>query len=229
MTAIGEIEAALAPETLSELRAAGIKPGRPVIAVDVDDTLVWFVDHLARWMAGQGFVMRLNSYQLEGSMFKEGSDIPLPFEDCIALINGFFRAETQAQQAIPGAVDAIADLSEMAQIVILTNVPRHSKDGRRANLDALGFAQPLVINSGGKGKALAWLAATAQAPVALVDDSTGQMESARKHVPDSVRLHFAGSEHIARLFPDCAHATEQVHDWSACSVELVRLLQLRRQ
>ena len=91
---------------------------------------------------------------------------------------------------------------------------------------ALGLTYPLIINSGGKGRAMAWLAATAGAQVAMVDDSVTQLESVARHVPDSVRLHFAGAEHIRRLYPECAHATEQVRDWPSCGAALRRLMQL---
>ncbi len=226
MTDIAEIEEGLAPQTLQELRATDIVPGRPVIAVDVDDTLVYFVDHLGRWMRTRGFEMRLNSYELEGSMFPTGSDQPLPFDACIALINDFFAAETEAQEPIAGGRESLEALADQAQIVILTNVPRHAATARQANLNALGLRYPLVINSGGKGRALAWLAARANAQVALVDDSSTQLESVAKHLPGSVRIHFAGAAHIQRLFPGCTHATEQVHDWATCEQRLRQHLRI---
>lgn len=213
---MANIEADLPDATLAQLRAAGIERGRPVIAVDVDDTLVLFVEHLSRWMDGQGMMMRLEHYQLEGSMFRKCDPDPLPFDECIEVINGFFRAETRAQVATPGGREALAALEARAQVVILTNVPRFATEDRRANLDRLGLDYPLVVNSGGKGRAMAWLAAASGAEVALVDDSTNQLESCAKHVPDSVRIHFAGAGHIDRLFPDCPHATTRVRDWEAC-------------
>ena len=224
MKDVTEIEEGLRADTLAELRASGVERGRPLIAVDADDVLVVFVDHLSRWMVTRGFRMQLDSYQLEGSMFPVDSDRPLPFEDCIALINEFFDAETEDQQAVPGGLEALRALEDLAQIVILTNVPRHAADARASNLRKLGLRYPLVINSGGKGRAVSWLAATAAAPVAMVDDSVTQLESVAKHVPGSVRLHFAGAEHIRRLYPDCAHATEQVHDWPSCGAALRRLM-----
>lgn len=221
-----EIEEGLHADTLSELRAAGIESGRPLIAVDADDVLVVFVDHLSRWMETRGFRMHLESYQLEGSMFPADSDRPLPFEDCIALINDFFDEETEGQQAVPGGLAALRALEDAAQVVILTNVPRHAAAARAVNLRKLGLTYPLIINSGGKGRAMAWLAATADAQVAMVDDSVTQLESVARHVPESIRLHFAGAEHIRRLYPSCAHATEQVRDWSACGAALRRLMKL---
>ena len=106
MTGLAEIEDDLAPETLRQLRAVPIETGRPLIAVDVDEVLVVFVDHLSRWMRTIGYEMRLVTYQLEGSMFSAGSDDPLPFDQCIALIRRFFDEEVHNQQAIPGGADA---------------------------------------------------------------------------------------------------------------------------
>lgn len=215
-----EIAQDLAPETLAELRAVPLEPGRPLIAVDVDEVLVVFVDHLSRYIRTLGFEMRLVRYQLEGSMFPVGSDAPLPFDDCIALINRFFEAETEAQQAIPGGAAALASLQDVAQIVILTNVPRRATEARRRNLDALGLPYPLVVNSGGKGRAMAWLAASVGAPCAFVDDSVKQIESVAKHTPEVFRIHFAWADFIDRIFPDCEHASARARSWAGAEALL---------
>ena len=199
--------------TLAQLEALEITPGRPLIAVDVDDCLAVFVDHLHRFIGTLGYEMRLDRYELEGSMFPTGSDAPLPFAECIELINRFFESECARQGAVPGGAEALRSLSADAQIVILTNVPAFAGDARRQNLAGLGIPWPVVVNAGGKGRAMAWLADAAGAPAAFVDDSVRQVESVAKHAPEVVRLHFAGAEFIRRLFPDCAAATRQVHDW----------------
>lgn len=217
---LDELEEGIAPETLAELRAVPITPGRPLIAVDVDEVLVIFVDHLRRYIRTLGYEMHLVTYQLEGSIFPIGSDDPVPFDGCIELINEFFQKQTLQQDPVPGGKPALERLSEDAQIVILTNVPRHATSARRANLDALGIHWPMVVNSGGKGRAMAWLAHHAQAPCGFVDDSVNQIESVAKHVPDAVRLHFAWAEFIRRIFPSCEHATTQVHDWDNAEAEL---------
>lgn len=203
----------LSASTLAHLKALEIVPGRPLIAVDVDEVLVKFVSHLSDWMRGIGFEMRLVTYQLEGSMFPAGSEEPLPFAECIELINRFFSEETENQQAIPGGREALLRLEVDAQIVILTNVPGHATEMRRRNLDALGLHYPLVVNSGGKGRAVRWLADNAGAPVAMIDDSTSQLSSVAKWVPESCRIHFAWADFIDRIFPDCEHATARARSW----------------
>jgi len=211
------LEAELHPETLAALQAVPIDPARPLVAVDVDEVLVVFVDHLCRFIGTLGYEMRLERYELEGSMFPQGSDEPLPFDACIALINRFFENECALQQPVPGGAAALDRLSASAQIVILTNVPRHAAASRRANLDGLGLRWPLVVNSGGKGRAMAWLRAQLDpgTPIAFIDDSVNQIESVARHVPEAARLHFAWAPFIRRLFPSCDDATAQVHDWPA--------------
>ena len=214
-------------DTLAQLETLDIIPGRPLIAVDADEVMVVFVEHLSRWMETIGFEMRLVRYQLEGSMYPKGSDQALPFDECIALINRYFEEQTLAQRAIPGAPETLARLAEHAQIIVLTNVPRRATEARKENLASLGIPYPVVANSGGKGRAMAWLAAKAQAPTAFIDDSVKQIESVARRAPDVVRIHFAWADFIHRMYPDCEHATCQVRDWAACERELTSRLGLR--
>ena len=213
-------QTSLSAATLVELEALSLQSGRPLIAVDVDEVLVHFVPHLSRYIGGLGYRMQLDSYQLEGSIFEIGSEDPVPFAGCIELINQFFEHETEAQTPVQGGIEALERLARDAQIVILTNVPRHATQARRRNLDALGIAFPMVVNSGGKGRAMAWLAEQAAAPVAMVDDSVTQIESIARRAPDAFRVHFAEATFIQRLFPTCEAASIQVRDWAGAEAAL---------
>ncbi len=221
---LAEIEAGLDPEVLAQLRALPIVPGRPLLAVDADEVLVYLAEHLARYLPTIGFRMRLTQYQLEGSIFPVDSGIPVPFDDCLRLIDRFFDDETLNQQALPGAVEALARLSERAQVVVLTNVPRHARDLRRRNLAALGMDYPMVENAGGKGRALFWMAAHADAPAAFIDDSLKQHESAARRAPEVTRVHFVGASHLRRILPESPAAHHRVEGWEACEAVLSRIL-----
>lgn len=220
------VSQAPAPGTLEQLERLEIRLGQPLIAVDVDDCLSVYVAHLDRWMTGIGYDLRLENYELEGSMFRSGSTEPLPFDECIEIIFRFFREECLRQELMPGGAEALHRLSRDAQIVILTNVPGFAGDHRRQNLAGLGVHWPVVVNTGGKGRAMAWLAKAAGAPTAFVDDAVRQIESVAKHAPDVVRVHFAGAETVRRLHPYCEAATCQVHDWGQAEVVLRRELGL---
>ncbi len=223
---LAEIEAGLDPEVLAQLRALPIVPGRPLLAVDADEVLVYLAEHLARYLPTIGFRMRLTQYQLEGSIFPADCEIPVPFDNCLRLIDRFFDDETLNQQALPGAVEALARLSAQAQVVVLTNVPRHARDLRRRNLAALGMDYPMVENAGGKGKALCWMLAPAGAPVAFVDDSLKQHESAARRAPEVIRFHFVGAGHLRRILPESPAAHHRVEGWAECEAVVRRELSL---
>ena len=221
---INEIEATLDPQVMAQLRALPIEPGRPLLAVDADEVLVYLAEHLTRYLPTIGFRMLLTHYQLEGSIFPVDSDIPVGFNDCLRLIDRFFNDETLNQQALPGSVEALARLSKQAQIIVLTNVPRHARDLRRQNLAALGMDYPMVENAGGKGRALCWIAAQAAAPVMFIDDSPKQHESAARRAPEITRIHFVGATHLRLILPESPAAHHRVEDWQGCEALVQREL-----
>lgn len=220
MLDLTDLEERIDPETLAELREVPLVRGRPLLAVDTDEVMVEFASHVTRWLPSTGHEMRLNQYRLEGSMFRLGEDVPLPFQDCIALLDRFFRQQTLEQCAVTGAVEALERLSRDVQVVILTNVPRFARADRRQNTAALGMDYPLVVNSGGKGRALAWMAARAAAPAVFIDDSPLQHEHAAKHAPGVTRIHFVGASAVQELLRESPEADYRAHDWTEAEAQI---------
>ncbi len=216
VTGLEAIEAGLDPDLLTRLRAVPVGPAKPLIAVDADEVLVELSAHLKRWLPTIGYRLELTRYQLEGSIFPDGSDVPLPFDDCLVLIDQFFDGEVLHQRAVPGAPEALSRLSNDYQVVVLTNVPDHGGELRRKNLAGLGMGYPMVVNSGGKGRALSWLAARAQAPTVFIDDSLRQHESAARRAPEVTRIHFVGAGHLSRILPESPAAHHRVQGWKTC-------------
>ncbi|MEL6477219.1 MAG: hypothetical protein AAFR17_07810 [Pseudomonadota bacterium] len=204
------------PRTLEQLETLELDAARPLIAVDADEVMVLLAAHLKRFLAENGVVLRLERYQLQGSMFPEGSATPLGFDESLAWIGRFFEHEVTRQEAVPGAAEALLRLSAQAQIVVLTNVPRHGKAGRIVNLAGLGMGYPLVENSGGKGPALAWLGARVAAPVIFIDDSHQQIASAATDAPGVTRIHFMGAELVRDVLKPAPDADHHVMSWYEC-------------
>lgn len=221
---LAEIESELDEQIVAQLRAVPIRAGAPLIAVDADEVLVYLADHLVRFLDGIGYRMHLTHYQLEGSIFAKGSQEPEPFDACLELIDRFFEAETLNQRPVPGAAEALGRLSALAQVMILTNVPAHASAARRQNLAALGMSYPMVVNAGGKGRALRWLAARCRAPVVFIDDSPKQHESAARRAPEVVRVHFVGASHVRRILTESPAAQHRVEDWAECEAAVRRVL-----
>ncbi|MEM9097014.1 MAG: hypothetical protein AAGC79_00710 [Pseudomonadota bacterium] len=204
------------PRVMAQLEALPLVAGQPLLAVDADEVLVLLAAHLKRFLATQGIEMRLTEYRLEGTMFPEGAEHPLAFDESLAWLDRFFETEVLRQEAIPHAREVLDRLSDEIQVMVLTNVPQHGREKRIENLKSLGMPYPLVENTGGKGPPLAWIQKQINAPVVFVDDSPSQIQSAAKHAPETTRIHFTGAELVEGLIPNCAEADYSVTDWLAC-------------
>lgn len=202
----------LSERMLAELAAAEVTRDRPLVAVDADEVLVHFAEDFAAWCAAEGFRFQLTQYRLDSAL-TDSRGAPLPREEIERLIWSFIDGETHRQREIEGAAAALARLAEAAQVVILTNVPVRARAARVENLASHGMNYPVVVNEGGKGRALAWLHARAAAPAAFVDDSPAQLASAAKHAPEVHRLHLVGSALVRPVIPPVADAHHNAEDW----------------
>lgn len=207
----------------AQLAALDLDPARPLLAVDCDEVMVHFAAHLAAYLDGRGYEMTLTQYRLEGAIRRRGAPDPVPFDGAIRLIGDFFDEEVTRQDAIEGAVAALARLARLAQIVVLTNVPGAARRGRVENLAALSMGYPLIQNDGGKGAAFAWMAARTGTPAVFIDDSPNQIASVKSAWPAAEVLHFRGSPFIAGVLPDCPQADGVVDDWTAAEARLTEL------
>jgi hypothetical protein len=109
------------------------------------------------------------------------------------LLNGFFTSEMHRQQPIDGAVEALMRLSEIADVVILTNLMDHHNASRAEQLRAVGIDAPVYTNQGGKGAAMARIIDEYRPSVTLfVDDLDHQHESVAEALPHVWRLQFVG-------------------------------------
>lgn len=206
---LGEID----PRIMGELQEAKVIRGRPLIAVDADEVLVHFASHFAEYCEERGNSFALSEYSLDTALRGPDGEA-LTRDQIMPLIWGFIDEQTRWQRAIQGAASALASLTDRAQIVVLTNAPFKVRNQRVANLSDHGMAYPVVMNEGGKGRALAWLQEQADAPVIFIDDSPKQIASAAKHAPDVTRLHLVGCEMLKPIVSKSDDATHHPHDWT---------------
>ncbi|MEL6197257.1 MAG: HAD family hydrolase [Pseudomonadota bacterium] len=219
-------ESPIAREVLADIDAAAIVPGRPLVAIDADEVLLVFAEHLGRWLGDVGYDLKLTSYQLEGAIISRDDGMPVGFEAAISLIDTFFEEEAEQQLPLTGAVEAVTRLAGDAQVVVLTNIPRLARAARVRNLGGHGLDFPVVANSGGKGRALAMMASRAAAPAVFIDDSPGQIASAARHAEGVHRLHFRGSPFIQHVLKPAEAADTVAETWGEAEATIRRHLAL---
>ncbi|QPH53370.1 HAD family hydrolase [Pontivivens ytuae] len=199
--------------TREQLDRLSLERGRPLLVLDADEVLVYFLRHFRVFLDARGWELDLTTYRLDAALKHRGEGRTATREEGLAFIDRFFAEETPQQEAIPGAAEAVARMAERAQVVVLTNLPHHARAARVGNLARHGLAYPVVSNSGGKGPVLAALAERTVAPVVFVDDSKAQIDSAAKHAASVRRLQLIGCDYAAPALPRSEQAERTALNW----------------
>jgi hypothetical protein len=188
---------------------------RPLIITDCDEVLLHMVVPFREWLDEHHnvhFDMRERGFA-EALRHKD-SGVALERELVWQLLVGFFDTEMHRQKPISGAVEAIARLSRIADIVILTNIGERHHQQRVEQLAAHGLHFPVHWNHGPKGGPLATIMADRRPSVALfIDDLAEHHQSVAEHAPGVWRLHMVGEPEIAPQIDVAPLAHARIDDW----------------
>lgn len=190
---------------------------RPLIITDCDEVLLHMVVPFRQWLDEHHDV----HFDMRERGFAEAlrhKDSGLPLERALVweLLTGFFDTEMHRQTPIAGAVEALTRLTQLADIVCLTNITERHQRQRSEQLAAHGLDLPVHWNQGGKGHALAAIVAERQPGVALfIDDLAEHHDSVAQHAPGVWRLHMVGEPEIAAGVPPAPMAHARIDDWAS--------------
>lgn len=188
---------------------------RPLVICDCDEVLLHMVSHFGAWLDEEhGVVFDPDGGDFAGMLKWRHSGSTLTREESWPLLNGFFETEMDRQTPVPGASEALVEISEHADVVILTNLQHHFRDARAEQLAAFGITFPVHTNQGGKGDKVVELVAEHRPPVAVfVDDLWPHHQSVAERAPEVWRLHMIAEPEIARRAAPAEHAHARIDDW----------------
>lgn len=201
----------IAPEIMSQLEALSLQKDRPLIITDADEVLLRFMERVEHYLDTLGLWIDLSSFALSTNIKSKETNEPVKVP---TLIDDFFAAETAHIEAAHGAADALASLSELAQIVVLTNLPAPHREDRINNLKGHGMDYPVVVNSGLKGPAVKWLTQKTSGPVFFLDDIPHNIDSVAEHAPEVHTIHFVADPRLAKLINKAEGATARIDIWA---------------
>lgn len=157
--------------------------------------------------------MRVEKFALFDNMYEKGSSDPISVQTGRRLFEDFFRFGETVLPPAPGAREALAELTELASIVILSNAPAYGRNARARWLATHGFDYPLVLNSGPKGPAAAALAKKTRAPTIFIDDIIHNLDSVAETAPHVRRFQMVADPRLRRFAPSAPERHPRFDDW----------------
>ena len=199
--------------------------GRPLVICDVDEVVVHFTRDFETFIGEQGLWLDPASFALSGNVRHSHDHSPADDRTVMELVARYFSDRTLHQEPIEGAVEALLEIGETADVVMLTNLPHTAGDHRRANLSRHGLPYPVVTNSGTKGPAIAELVRRSRQQAVFIDDSPSFIESAYAHAPDVHLVHFLHDERFARHVEPLDYVSLRTGSWSEARPHVLALIE----
>ncbi|USI71804.1 HAD family hydrolase [Sphingomonas morindae] len=190
---------------------------RPLLISDCDEVLLHMVAHFRDWLdEAHGIDFLIHEENWGEALIRRDTGQPVEPAEVWPYLDAFFDTEMPRQQPTPGAIDALARIGAVADIVILTNLPDHRQTPRLDQLAGHGIRHRVVCNQGGKGPALRRLLDEIRPSVAVfVDDLAVQHASVADTTPEVWRLHMIAEPLVATHRPPAPAAHVRIDDWAA--------------
>ena len=189
--------------------------GRPLLITDCDEVLLHMVAHFQDWLGeAHAIDFAFETGDFAGALTHRGSGAQVAEERVWPLLTDFFRGEMHRQTLVPGALEALGRIGEVADIVILTNLGDEAHGWRVEQLATHGIAHEVVCNQGGKAvSARAIIERHKARGSVFVDDLPVHHASVAKHSPDTWRLHMVAEPRLAPAVSTAEHAHARIDDW----------------
>lgn len=190
---------------------------RPILITDCDEVLLHMVSHFRDWLdEAHNVDFAFETGEFAEALSDRGTGETLGKERVWPLLGQFFEEEMHRQTLVPGAIEALGRIGEVADIVILTNIPDLAHPWRVDQLAAHGIRHEVVCNQGGKGVPVSELRRERPASV-FVDDLPMHHASVAKHAPEVHRLHMVAEPRLAPAVPPAEHAHARIDDWPSAT------------
>ena len=199
---------------LEQLKKISFGKLRPVIISDADEVILHFADVLSEYLLTQGMYVNFTSYALEGNLKYKDSDQPVERESFETIFHDFFENYVEKQPLVKDSVENLNKLSEICDIVILTNIPHFFADRRRKQLIKEGINYPMISNSGPKGPILNKIQEMTPEKLIFIDDISHHHKSVAELVPDSLRIQFIANNHLSNIEQKSEYCQHRCYDWA---------------
>ncbi|WP_137391379.1 hypothetical protein [Rhodoligotrophos defluvii] len=216
----------ISPETQQQIAALTLAHHKPLIVCDVDEVVVHFLRAFEAWLDEHDCWLDPASFALNGNVKRRSDGQPISTEELSHHFREFLAARTAEFEEIENASKSLRHLSEIADVVMLTNLPQAYYADRQRNLRALGMPYPIVVNEGPKGPAMQQITAASQAPVIFIDDTPTNVASVCQTLPEVHVVHFMQDPRFSRHCALIEGISLRSDNWNETADHIARLIEV---
>lgn len=186
---------------------------RPLLITDADEVILHFSDILAEYLLTRGMYVNFVSYSLDGNIKYLKNDKPVASHLFKSLIDDYFDKHVENQPLVKDSLIHLQNLSEICDILILSNIPHNFADRRRKLFTDSGLNYPMISSSGPKGPILKAIRAETRQKLIFIDDISHHHSSVAKDVPDCLRIQYIANDHLSEIEGKADDCHYRCDDW----------------
>ena len=195
-----------------------------LLVLDVDEVVLHFVQPFRDILAEHGAGLRFESFALTGNVRSLSTGAAITGHEISGITEALYAEQEARQSVVKGAHEALAALSDIADIVFLTAMTPVHHAARRRLLDREGLTFPMIATERSKGAVVAELGQRWTGPVVFVDDLPQNLEGVRRSLERTRLVHMMADEELRPHLPRLPRGAHSARDWKEAVPLLASLL-----
>ncbi|PRX10509.1 UNVERIFIED_ORG: hypothetical protein BCL66_104304 [Martelella mediterranea] len=174
---------------------------RPLLVVDVDEVVLQFVAPFKAFLRANGHALNLQTFSLNGNVISLADGRRVENARVASLLSAFYDQQEDWQKPFAAARETLEELTDIADVLLLTAMPPTHLEKRRRLLSRFGFAFPLIASEKPKGEVLRTLCKTHPPQLIFVDDMLYNCRSVSECLPDALTINLLINDDYRALAP----------------------------
>ena len=192
-----------------------INPNLPLLISDADEVIFEFMESFEEYLLSNNMYFSYKSFKLNGNIYNKKTNNPVDSSTIPIIISDFFQEYAIKMPLIKGAKIALEELSNVMNVVILSNIPQKYAADRIQCFKDNNMNYAFISNEGPKNIKCLELQKLTNKKVFFIDDLPNQISSVSENCTNITTIHFLQNEKLLKLIPDIKDCDFKTDNWES--------------